>query len=811
MKLRVTKIAVCLSLCFLGSISSTYAAAPLEKLAVYPPDIALASNRARQSFVVQAMFADGITRDVTAEAKITLSTPPLVNRTQNVLTPAADGTGEMAVEFGGQTVKVPVTVKDAKADRPISFTRDVMPVFMRSGCNVGSCHGAARGKDGFRLSLFGFDAAGDHYRLCREMPGRRINLALPAESMLIEKPTARVPHTGGERFHEGDEYYQTLVRWLEAGAPNDPPDVPMAVGVDVYPTAMVLDGKGERQRLTVRARYSDGTIRDVTTLALFLSNNDAAAKVGPDAVIVAGDRGEAFVMARFATFTVGVPVIVLPKDLQFTWPNVPENNYVDTLVHAKLKKLRIEPSGVCTDEEFLRRVFVDVVGTLPSSDEYRAFMADQSPDKRAKLVDDLLGRKEFAEMWVLKWAELLQVRSSNTVSYKAMLLYFTWLQDKIARNVPVNEWVQELLGASGGTFKSPATNFYQGEADILKVSENVAQVFMGMRIQCSQCHNHPFDRWTMNDYYGFAAFFRQIGRKPADDPREVIIFNAGGGEQRHPITGQVMAPKFLGGATPDVKGKDRRQVLAEWLASADNPYFATNLANIVWAHFFGQGIVHEVDDVRVSNPASNAELLAELGKRFTSYHYDFKKLVRDICLSRTYQLSTKATPSNESDTRNFARGPIRRIRAETMLDCLSQVTETKNKFPGLPLGARAVQIADGATSTYFLTTFGRATRETVCSCEVKLEPTLSQSLHLLNGSTTTAKIQQGGLIARKIKDKVAPAEIVEDLYIRCLSRKPTEKEQADLAKLIDAQPEKQKALEDAFWALLNTREFMFNH
>jgi hypothetical protein len=791
--------------------STSFAAAPLEKLAVYPPDVTLATSRARQSFVVQAMFADGITRDVTADAKITLSNPPLVNRTQNVLTPATDGTGEMAVEFGGQTVKVPLTVKDAKADRPISFTRDVMPVFMRSGCNVGSCHGAARGKDGFRLSLFGFDPAGDHYRLCREMPGRRVNLALPAESMLIEKPTARVPHTGSERFHEGDEYYQTLVRWLEAGAPNDPPDVPTAVGVDVYPTAMVLDGKGERQRLTVRARYSDGTVRDVTTLALFLSNNDAAAKVGPDAVIVAGDRGEAFVMARFATFTVGVPVIVLPKDLQFTWPNVPENNYVDTLVHAKLKKLRIEPSGVCTDEEFLRRVFVDVVGTLPSSDEYRAFMADQSPDKRAKLMDDLLGRKEFAEMWVLKWAELLQVRSSNTVSYKAMLLYFTWLQDKIARNVPVNEWVQELLGASGGTFKSPATNFYQGEADILKVSENVAQVFMGMRIQCSQCHNHPFDRWTMNDYYGFAAFFRQIGRKQADDPREVIIFNAGGGEQRHPITGQVMAPKFLGGATPDVKGKDRRQVLAEWLASADNPYFATNLANIVWAHFFGQGIVHEVDDVRVSNPASNAELLAELGKRFTSYHYDFKKLVRDICLSRTYQLSTKATPSNEGDTRNFARGPIRRIRAETMLDCLSQVTETKNKFPGLPLGARAVQIADGATSTYFLTTFGRATRETVCSCEVKLEPTLSQSLHLLNGSTTTAKIQQGGLIARKVKEKVPPAEIVEDLYIRCLSRKPTEKEQSDLAKLIDAQPDKQKALEDAFWALLNTREFMFNH
>jgi Protein of unknown function (DUF1549)/Protein of unknown function (DUF1553) len=789
----------------------SFAAAPLEKLAVYPPHVALATNRSRQSFVVQATFADGITRDVTAQAKVNFSNAALASRTQNVLTPAADGAGEMSVEYGGQTVKVPMTVKDAKAERPISFTRDVMPVFMRSGCNTGSCHGAARGKDGFRLSLFGFDAAGDHYRLCRELPGRRINLALPAESMVIEKPTSRVPHTGGERFHEGDEYYATLMRWLDAGAPNDPPDVPKAVALEVYPPAMVLDGKGERQQLTVRARYSDDSVRDVTTLALFLSNNDSAAKVGPDAIVTAGDRGEAFVMARFATFTVGVPVIVLPKDLQFTWPNVPENNYIDALVHAKLKKLRIEPSGVCSDEEFLRRVFIDVAGMLPTPDEHRAFIADTSPDKRAKLVDDLLGRKEFAEIWVLKWAELLQVRSSNTVSYKAMLLYFTWLQDKIARNVPVNEWVQELLGATGGTFKNPATNFYQGETDILKVSENVAQVFMGMRIQCSQCHNHPFDRWTMNDYYGFAAFFRQIGRKQADDPREVIIFNSGGGEQRHPVTGQVMAPKFLGGATPDVKGKDRRQVLAEWLASPENPYFATNLANIVWAHFFGQGIVHEVDDVRVSNPASNAELLAELGKKFTSYHYDFKKLVRDICLSRTYQLSTKATPSNEGDTRNFARGPIRRIRAETMLDCLSQVTETKNKFPGLPLGARAVQIADGATSTYFLTTFGRATRETVCSCEVKLEPTLSQSLHLLNGGSTTAKIQQGGLIARKLKENVPPAAIVEDLYLRCLSRKPTEKEQADLAKLIEEPKDKQKALEDVFWALLNTREFMFNH
>src|SRR5437016_7035095 len=334
---------------------------------------------------------------------------------------------------------------------------------------------------------------------------------------------------------------------------------------------------------------------------------------------------------------------------------------------------------------------------------------------------------------------------------------------------------------------------------------------MGMRIQCSQCHNHPVDRWKMDDYYGFAAFFAQIGRKGTDDPRETVVFNSGGGEVTHPVGGRVMKPKFLGGDEPDVAGKDRREVLAKWLASPQNPYFATNLANIVWAHFFGMGIIHEVDDVRISNPASNPELLQELGKRFTEYKYDFKKLVRDICTSRTYQLATETNASNQADTRNFAHMNIRRIRAETFLDCISQVTETKDKFPGLPLGARAVQIADGSRSTYFLTTFGRATRETVCSCEVKLEPTLSQSLHLLNGGTTTQKIQQGGLVARRLKEKVPPEQVVEELYIRCLSREPSGEEREKLTAIIADQKDKQKALEDVLWALLNTREFKYKH
>jgi hypothetical protein len=778
---------------------------------VFPPDVNLNTSRSRQLFVVKATYADGLTRDVTAEAKATLANPALARLDKNALYPVADGATELKLEFGGRAVSVPVKVKDAKVDRPISFKLDVMPVFMKAGCNAGSCHGAARGKDGFRLSLFGFDPDGDHYRLTREINGRRINLALPQESLLVEKATGKVPHTGGTRFPEGCELHQTLIRWLEAGAPQDPATIPTPVAVELYPKNAVLDGKGATQRMVVRARYSDGTERDVTSLALFLSNNDTSATISPEGVVTAGDRGEAFVMARFSTFTVGAQVIVLPKGLQFTFPQVPEHNYIDTLVNNKLKKLRIAPSELCTDEVFVRRAYIDIIGLLPTPEEHQRFMGNTAPNKREQLVDELLGRKEFAELWVMKWAELLQIRSSNQVSYKAMLLYYNWLQDKLARNVPMDQMVQELLAAKGGTFKNPATNYFQNETDTLKMSENVAQVFMGMRIQCAQCHNHPFDRWTQNDYYGFAAFFSQIGRKGTDDPRETVVFNSGGGEVTHPVGGRVMKPKFLGGAEPDCTGKDRREVLAKWLASPDNPYFATNLANIVWAHFFGMGIIEPVDDVRVSNPASNPELLQELGKRFTEYKYDFKKLVRDICTSRTYQLATQPNASNEGDTRNFAHANIRRIKAETFLDCISQVTETKNKFPGLPLGARAVQIADGGVSTYFLSTFGRATRETVCSCEVKLEPTLSQSLHLLNGDTTTQKIQAGNLIGRRLAEKKTPSDIIDELYIRCLSRKPLPQEKAKLEALMAAEPDKNKALSDVFWAILNSREFMFNH
>ncbi len=804
---------------FVTAFLSFAAAAPaladrqLVAVEVFPADVSLVTSRDRQSIVVQAKYSDGVTLDVTDQAKYTFANPALVKQQGNVITPTLDGKTELKIEFGGHTLSMPVEVKDAGKDRPISFKNDVMPVFMRSNCNTGSCHGAARGKDGFRLSLFGYDPDGDHHRITREMAVRRANLALPHESLIVLKGSGKVPHTGGSLMPEGGDEYNTIIRWLEAGTPNDPADVIKPVSMEILPKNAVLEGEGARQRMTVRATYSDGSRRDVTRLALFLSNNDSSAKIDADGVVTAGQRGEAFVMARFATFTVGSQVIVVPKNLKYEWPDVPENNYVDTHVFNKHKKLRMIPSELCSDEVFIRRVFIDIVGQLPTAEEFNKFMASKEPDKRDLLVDELLGRKEFVEMWVMKFSELLQIRSDGNqrMSYKSTLLYFNWLNEKLSGNVPMNKIVQELLGATGGTFSNPATNYYQIEQDTLKISENVAQVFMGMRMQCAQCHNHPFDRWTMDDYYSFAAFFSQVGRKNAEDPRERIIFNSGGGDVRNPVGNAVMQPKFLGAEVADVKGKDRRQVLAQWLASPQNPYFARNLANIVWAHFMGRGIIEPVDDVRISNPAVNPELLDELAKKFTEYNYDFKKLVADICKSRTYQLSTQVNETNKLDTTNFTKSDIRRIRAEVLLDVISQVTETKNKFQGLPLGARAVQIADGNVNTYFLTTFGRARRDTVCSCEVVMEPNLSQALHLLLGDTVNNRIPQGKLVGTLLKEGKTPQQVIEELYIRAVSRKPTAKEMEELVKQVEGEQNKQQALEDVFWALLNTKEFIFNH
>ena len=787
--------------------------AKLSELQCYPPEIKLNSAKARQEMVVQAIYADGVTRDVTARAKFSLANPHLARIANAVATPITNGETELRVTFGGRSQMIPVSVTAATVTPPVSFKLDVMPVFTKTGCNTGACHGTSRGKDGFHLSLFGFDPDGDYFRLTREQIGRRINLAIPTESLIVQKGLGAVQHTGGVRFTTNSALCNTLVAWLDAGAKNDPTNVAKLAGIEIFPKSAVMEGSNTVQRFVVRAHYSDGADRDVTPLAVFISNNDVSAKVADDGTVTAGQRGEAFIQARFGEFNVGAQLIVIPKNLPYQWPDIAANNYIDEAVYVKLKKLRLTPSGVCDDATFLRRAFLDITGELPAADDVEKFLADADAGKRERLVDELLNRKEFAELWVMKWAELLEIRSHDNAVYpKAALVYYEWLRSQMLAGVPLDKMVRSLLTASGSTLRDPAANYYQMEPDPQKLAENTAQVFLGMRIQCAQCHNHPFDRWTLNDYYGFDAFFAQIGRKSGDDPRENVIFDKGDGEVKHPVTGAVMRPKFLGGDVPEIKpGESRRDVLAGWLTSPQNPYFAHNIANIVWAHFIGRGIIQPVDDVRISNPASNPELLDALAAKLVDYQYDFKKLVRDICTSRTYQLDTRPNDTNASDERNFAKASIRRIRAEVLLDCISEVTETQDKFPGLPRGAKAVEIPDGSTADYFLTTFGRASRATVCSCEVKVDPNLSQALHLLNGDTIQNKIEQGGVVKSLLKRGETPDQVIADLYLRCLGRQPTTNETAKLKSFFKKDAAAEPVLNDVFWSLLNAKEFVFNH
>lgn len=789
----------------LGSIT----AAEPTAIVVFPPTVELSTMRDRQGMIVQATFADGSTRDVTGEAEFTLD-QPIANVTHGELSPVADGNATLTVRTGKLTASVPVTVKRATQADPLRFRTDVMPVFSKVGCNTGKCHGSASGKDGFRLSLFGYDPDGDHVRITRESGGRRVNLATPDDCLLLNKATGKVPHTGGKRIEPGSENEQLLVRWLETGAAKDPADTPKPVRIEVFPKLAVFPTKGGVQRIVVRAKYTDGTDRDVTRFTVFITNNDAAATVDDLGRVTANGAGETFILARFDEFTEGLPMIIRPGT-PFT-PTVDDGkNPIDSLVLAKLNRMHVAPSEVCTDEVFIRRVFIDLIGLLPTPEERDAFLADPAADKRKKLVDKLLARPEFLDIWVMKFAELLQIRTTNGISTKGPQLYDKWLRGRIRQGATLDVILKELLPASGGTFENPAVNYFQTETSPQLMAENIAQVFLGTRVQCAQCHNHPFDRWTMTDYYGFAAFFAQIGYKSAQDPRELTVFNGGTGEMTHPLDGRPVPPKFLGGATPNLTpGRDYRSILAEWLTDGRNELFARNFANIVWAHFFPKGIVEPVDDMRISNPPSNPELLAYLGQRAVEHKFNVAKLVREICLNRTYQRSTARTPSNQWDERNFARQGVRRMRAEVLLDCITMVTETKDRFPGLPNGGRAVEIPDGRTPNYFLTTFGRSTRATACSCEVKTTPTLSQALHLLNGDTTNGKIAEGKVVERLLAAGKDPQAVAEELYLRCLGRQPTTAEAERIGSKLAAAGDPTRALNDLFWALLNTNEFIFN-
>ncbi|HLH17536.1 MAG TPA: DUF1549 and DUF1553 domain-containing protein [Bryobacteraceae bacterium] len=702
-----------------------------------------------------------------------------------------------------------------------SFRLDVEPVLFRAGCNSGGCHGAAAGKDGFHLSLFGYDPEGDYYRLTRQIFGRRIDLAAPAQSLMLLKATGMVPHSGGRRFPKDSAYYTTLLRWIEAGAPDDPAGVPQVTGLSLVPDKVVFNPKDKPKPLQVIAKYSDGSTRVVNQLALYLTNNPGTAAISDAGVVTPGKRGDTFVFARFAKFTTGAEIIVLPPG-RFKWPKLASNNYIDDLVYAKLKNLRIVPSALCSDEEFLRRASLDLTGTLPTPEEYDRFLRDHDREKRARLVDELMARGEFADLWATYWAEALKVRSDNNSAFgtdrKAAYEYYEWIRAAMKSDMPLDRFVRAQVAATGSNLQNPAVNLYtmlpQGQYDAKAVAQDVAQLFTGIRVQCAQCHNHPFDRWTQDDYYGFVSFFTGVTRKMASEEREFWISdNPNAAPAKHLLTGQPVPAHFLGGEAPDVKGKDPRQALAEWLTSPDNALFRQNLANRIWAHFFGRGIVEPVDDVRISNPPSNRELLESLGRHLADYGFDARRLIRDICLSRTYQLSAVPNATNRDDETQFSHARLRRIRADVLLDAISEVTATPTNFNETPRGWRAVQLFEGLnrSNNYFLKTFGLCPRESVNVSETRLEPTLAQALHLLNGDTIEGKLARSTVISREIQAGRKPEAILDELYIRALARKPSDAERKKLLPLLAADPKDRKPYDDVLWALLNSTEFSFNH
>ncbi len=778
----------------------------------YPESVEFQYPTDQQQILLQANFSDGSTHDVTSHATVTLSDPTVVATTESgLVAPVGKGETTLAFAWNGLECKVAVHVLGTDTPRPLRFRNDILPVFTRAGCNAGKCHGSASGKDGFRLSLYGFDPEGDYFRLTREASGRRINLSKPDDCLLVNKAVGRVPHTGGVCIQPGSKAYRKLVSWIALGAEPDPAATPLPVRIDVYPKRSVMSRPQQSQQMLVLAQYDDGTQRDVTSLSVFLSNNDATATVSADGQVTGTGPGTAFMLARFDQFTSGTAIVVR-SGLNYPEPEFVPSNYIDELALARWRDLHVLPSELCSDEAFVRRLYLDTVGLLPTLEQRDAFVNDPATEKREALIEQLTNSPDFLEMWTMKLAEMLQIRRANGLSSKGLQLYDAWLREKVRAGMTFDKILLELIPASGSTFENPATSYYQTETTPQLLAENIAQAFLGTRIQCAQCHNHPFDRWTMDDYYGFAAFVSQVGYKQAKDPREITVYNLGTGSLQHPVAGREVRPKFLGGDVPQLDaGSDYREALAKWLTSPNNTAFANNIANVLWEHYTGKGIVDAVDDVRVSNPPSNPELLNALGKKLVEYEFDVRRLAQDILNSKTYQLETQSTAWNEWDDRNFSHARIRRLRAEVLLDCINQVTLGKDSLAGLPLGGRAIQVPDAQSNNYFLETFGRASRNTPCSCEVSTSPTLSQALHLMNGENTSGKIQSGGWISSLLADGREPLEIAESIYLACYSRKPLTEEREQMASRFERSEDVESDLSDLFWAVLNSNEFVFNH
>jgi hypothetical protein len=700
------------------------------------------------------------------------------------------------------------------ADRPEDFANDVVPLLTHNGCNAGGCHGKAGGQNGFKLSLFGFDPAFDYNAIVKEARGRRVFPAAPDRSLFLAKPTGRAPHGGGMRFSPESEAYQTLRRWIAQGMPAHSNRTRVLQTIDVAPRQRVL-GRQSHQQLVLRAHYSDGSVRDVTRQAQYQTNDPSLAVVDNDGLVrTLGLAGEAVIMARYmgcvAAFRATVP---LGQEIG-KYPDFPAANFIDELALAQWKRLGIVPSELCTDGEFIRRVFLDLCGKLPTPAEVQAFVADAGPDKRARLIDCCLDDKDYAAYFAMRWGTILrnsQLAGSEQVAYA----FHDWLRDMIGRNRPYDEFVRGIVAASGEWPEAPAVNWYWQMRDdqLHQPVADTAQVFLGLRLQCAKCHHHPYERWSQDDYYGLAGFFARLGRKSFGEPPPYYSARTRTTGETNPRTGQPIEPKLLDGPVLDIPPEeDPRQKLVDWMARPDNPFFAKALCNRMWGHLLGRGLVDPVDDLRETNPPSNPELLDALAKDFVAHHFDVKQLLRTICNSRTYQLSSVSNAFNRHDRQNHTRYYGKRLEAEVFLDSVDQVCGTRTHFHKMSRQARAVDLPHEGFGSYFLDVFDRPPRSSACECARSTGASLPQVLHLVNSSDIEDKIASDrGRVARLVKSKTPPEKTVEELYLAALARYPDAGELSKALAYLARQKDERRGLEDLVWALLNTREFMFNH
>ena len=719
------------------------------------------------------------------------------------------------------------------AEPPPSFEHDVMPILSKAGCNGGGCHGALAGKGGFRLSLFGYDPAADHRAITREARGRRVDLASPGASLLVLKPTATLPHKGGRRFDTGSEAYGILAAWIAAGCPGPDPDGPRLEAVAVDPPE-ALAQVGGPVTLRVTATYTDGSTRDVTRWARFASADETIATVDAAGQVAPIGHGEGAVTAWYASRIALARIVVpFPNDLpESVFDAAPRANVVDERSLEQLRRLRLPPSPPCDDATFIRRASLDTIGRLPTPEEVRAFLADTSPGRRERLVDLLLARPEFVDYWTYKWCDVLLVTGAK-LRPEAVNAYYTWIRDRVAARQPWDALVRDLVTASGSSLENGATNFYAVHQDPESMAENVAQAFLGLSINCAKCHNHPLEKWTNDQYYSFANCFSRVRAKgwggdarSGDGGRTLYVEPQG--DLLQPRTGRPQPPAPLDAPPLDpADPTDRRLALAAWLTSPENPYFTRAIVNRVWANFFGIGLVEPVDDLRASNPAANEPLLAALCDHVVAHGYDLRQLMRLILLSETYRRSSTPLPENRADRRWFARAYPQRLMAEVLADAIADVTGVRDAYTEVILNdgstekvgpyaadARAIQLRDPLVKNAFLKTFGRNTREITCECERSNQPSLVQVLHLANGSTLNDKLAAtNGHLTRLLATGPTPTAIVDDAWLRCLSRLPTDAERTPLEELLAATPAEQRreAVEDLYWSLLTSREFLFRH